>query len=307
MSKLQFCTGLRQPFNIPAMARRIEELGFDAACCGEHVMFHGDIPNGFISLAQAAAVTTELKIMSAITLVPLYPAALLAKLGAALDVASNGRYLFGVGVGGEFPKEFEACGIPMNERGSRTNETLEILHKVWSEGDVTFDGKYATMKGFSVKPMPVQKPRPPMWISGRKPVAMRRAAKYGDGWLPYMYTPERLAESVQTIGEECEKLDRDPAEVKTGLYIFTAVHEDGPTGVKMAAEKLGTHYAQDFTKIVSKYALGGTPEQCRSRLREYLDVGAEFIILSSACPDDYLDTNIELIAKEMVAPLRERA
>ena len=307
MSNLQFATGLRQTHNIPATARKVEALGFDAVCCGEHVMFHGDTANGFISLAQAAAATTHLKVMSAITLVPLYPAALLAKLGAALDVASNGRYLFGVGVGGEFPKEFEACGVPLNERGVRTNEALEILHKVWAEKDVTFHGKFTTMNEFTLKPMPVQQPRPPIWISGRKPVAMRRAAQYGAGGLPYMYTPEPLAPSLEAIREECEKLGRDPAEVKTGLYIFTAVHEDGPTGVKMAAEKLGTQYAQDFTKIVNKYALGGTPDQCRSRLQEYLDVGAEFVVLSSACPDDYIETNIELIARELVAPLRKSA
>jgi len=72
----------------------------------------------------------------------------------------------------------------------------------------------------------------------------------------------------------------------------------------MAAEKLGTQYAQDFDKIVSKYALGGTPEYCRARLREYIDAGAEFIVLSSACPEDYIDRNIELIANELVAPLR---
>ena len=66
MSKLQFATGLRQAYNIPEAARRIEDLGFDAACCGEHVMFHGDTANGFISLAQAAAATTTLKVMSAV-------------------------------------------------------------------------------------------------------------------------------------------------------------------------------------------------------------------------------------------------
>lgn len=306
MSKLQFATGLRQPHDIPATARLVEELGYDAIVCGEHVTFHGDTANGFISLAQAAAVTTRLKIMSAITLVPLYPTALLAKLGAALDVASDGRYMFGVGVGGEYPKEFEACGVPLNERGIRTNEALEILHKVWAEKDVTFDGRFTKLTEFTLKPMPVQKPRPPIWISGRKPVAMRRAAKYGDGWLPYMYTPERLAESVQTIREHCEANGRDPGAVTTGVYIFTAVHEDGPTGVRMAAEKLGTHYAQDFDKIVSKYAIGGTPDQCRARLQEYIDAGAEFIILSSACPDDYLETNIRLIATELVDHFRQR-
>tara|TARA_Y100001934_G_scaffold266781_1_gene346673 strand:+ start:19788 stop:20705 length:918 start_codon:yes stop_codon:yes gene_type:complete len=304
MSELQFATTLRSPRNIAENAKRIEELGFDVLGCGEHVMFHGETANGFISLATAAGATSTIRLMSMITLVPLYPAALLSKLGAAIDVASDGRYMMGVGVGGEFPKEFEACGVPLAERGSRTNEALEILHKLWSEKDVTYHGKYTTMNEFTLKPMPVQQPRPPIWISGRKKVAMRRAARFGDGWIPYMYTPEQLAESLQVIRDECDKLGRDPDEITPGIYIFTAVHEDGPTGVKMAAEKLGTQYAQDFDKIVRKYALGGTPDQCRARLQEYIDAGAKFVVLSSACPDDYLDTNIELIARELVAPMR---
>ena len=304
MTKLEFATTLRKPTNIAATARKIEALGFDALGCGEHVMFHGDTANGFVSLATAAGATERIKLMSAITLVPLYPAALLAKLGAALDVASDGRYMFGVGVGGEYPKEFEACGVPIEERGQRTNEALEILHQVWARTDVSFEGRFTTLNEFSLKPMPIQKPRPPIWISGRKNVAMRRAARYGDGWLPYMYTPERLASSIEVIKEECERNGRDPSEVKPGVYIFTAVHEDGPTGVQMASERLGRQYAQDFTKIVNKYALGGTPDQCRARLAEYIDAGAEFIVLSCACPDEYLDTNLELIASELVAPNR---
>lgn len=306
MSKLEFATTLRSPYSVAAAAQRIESLGFDALGCGEHVMFHGDTANGFVSLATAAGATRRIKLMSAITLVPLYPTALLAKLGAALDVASDGRYMFGVGVGGEFAKEFEACGVPIEERGARTNEALEILHRVWAETNVTFDGKFTTLNEFSLKPLPIQKPRPPIWISGRKKVAMRRAARFGDGWLPYMYTPERLAQSLQIIANECERIGRDPAEVKPGLYIFTAIHEDSKTAVQMAAERLGTQYAQDFNKIVGKYALGGTPDQCRARLQEYIDAGAQFIVLSSACPNDYIDTNIELIAKELVAPLRNQ-
>ena len=91
-------------------ARRAEELGFDYLGCGEHVMFHGPVGNTFISLSVAAGATQKIKLISSIVLLPLYPAALVAKMGSALDVASNGRYNFGVGIGGEFPKEFEACG-----------------------------------------------------------------------------------------------------------------------------------------------------------------------------------------------------
>ena len=92
-ANITFGTALRSPYDVADSARRIEELGYDVLGCGEHVSFYGDTANGFVSLSVAAGVTSRVRLLSAITLVPLYPAALLAKLGAALDVASNKRNL----------------------------------------------------------------------------------------------------------------------------------------------------------------------------------------------------------------------
>ena len=299
--KIEFGTALRSPYEPAESARKIEALGFDVLGCGEHVSFHGDTANGFISLAVAAGATTTIKLMSTITLVPLYPAALLAKMGAALDVAANGRFMLGVGVGGEYPKEFEACGVPVKQRGSRTDDALEVVHRTWTETDVTYAGKYTTLNEFSLKPLPIQKPRPPIWISGRKDAAMKRAARYGDGWLPYMYTPEQLADSVAKITAYGEELDRDLADFTHGLYIFACVHEDGDTAVKMANEMLSKQYAQDFSKLVHKYVLAGDPDQCKARLNEYIDAGARFAFLSTACADDYIDQNLALISSDVMS------
>ena len=195
-AELQFGTVLRSPWDVADSARDIEALGFDILGCGEHVSFYGDTANGFVSLSVAAGATSTIRLMSTITLIPLYPPALLAKLGAALDVASNGRFMLGVGVGGEYPLEFKACGIPVKQRGSRTDDALEVVTRTWTDTNVNYEGRYTTLEDFTLKPLPVQKPRPPIWVSGRKDAAMKRAARYGDGWLPYMYTPEQLAESV---------------------------------------------------------------------------------------------------------------
>ena len=133
---------------------------------------------------------------------------------------------------------------------------------------------------------------------------MRRAARFADGWLPYMFTPEQLAESIAKIkqfGEECE---RDLSNFTPGIFLFTAAHEDQATGFKMANDKLSVQYSKDFSKLVDKYTLAGTPANCRARLQEYLDAGARFVFLSTACPDDYIDTNLEMIARGIVAPTR---
>ena len=302
--RILFGTALRSHHEVAASARRIEELGFDVLGCGEHVSFHGETGNGFVSLSVAAGATSRIRLMSAITLVPLYPAALLAKLGAALDVASNGRFMLGVGVGGEYPNEFEACGVPVKQRGSRTDEALEVLHRTWTSTDVTFHGRYTTLNNFSLKPLPIQKPRPPIWVSGRKDAAMRRAARFADGWLPYMYTPEQLAESIAKIHQFGDECGRDLSHFTPGIFLFTAVHESQASGFKMANDKLSVQYAQDFTKLTDKYTLAGTPERCRARLQEYIDAGARFVFLSTACPDDYIERNLELMAAGIVATTR---
>ncbi len=302
--KIEFGTTLRSPYNVAELAQQIEALGFDIIGCGEHVSFHGETANGFVSLSVAAGVTKHIRLMSAITLVPLYPAALLAKLGAALDVASGGRYTMGVGVGGEFPNEFEACGVPVKQRGSRTDDALEVLTRVWSETDVTYEGRYTTLKNFSLKPLPIQKPRPPIYVSGRSDAAMRRAAKYADGWIPYMYTPEHLAESIEKIKAYGAEEGRDMSDFTFGMYIFSAVHEDNDTGVKYAADRLSIQYAQDFSQLVHKYALAGDPAACQARLQEYVDAGAGMVFVSSACPGDYIDRNLEMLAKDVIPAFR---
>ena len=191
---------VRLPDEVVADAQEAEAQGYDYVTVGEHMFFHGPNTNGLISLAGAAAATTRIKLMSSITLVPLYPAAILAKQVTTLDRLSRGRFNLGVGVGGEYPKEFEACGVPVNERGARTDESLEVMGRLWTEDDVHFDGRFTKLSGVTLKPKPIQKP-PPIWVSGRSKGAMRRTARFAKGWIPYMYTPEMLAESVESIGK----------------------------------------------------------------------------------------------------------
>ncbi len=303
MDRVEFGIGLRRLDTVAEDAAKAESLGYEFISTGEHVFFYGPIGNSLISLAAAAGATTRIKLMTTITLVPLYPPALLAKQVAALDVLSSGRFHLGVGVGGEFAKEFEACGIPVRERGARTNEALEVMKRLWTEDDVTFEGRFTHLPGVTLDPKPKQTPHPPIWISGRSDAAMRRCAKYGTGWLPYMYTPERLEQSLRTIRDHEEPGERSEP-VSPGLFIFFAVHEDREEAIRMATERLSVQYNQDFSDLTEKYALAGNPEDCIARLREYIDAGARTIILNSACPGRYMAANEELLARQVLPALR---
>jgi probable F420-dependent oxidoreductase len=301
MDEVEFGIGLRRPEDVAQDARKAEALGYQFVSTGEHVFFYGPIGNGLISLAAAAGATQTIKLMSAITLVPLYPPALLAKQVASLCTVSNGRFNLGVGVGGEFAKEFEACGVPVRERGARTNESLEIMQRLWTEDDVHFEGRFTNLPGVTLAPKP---PAPvPVWISGRSDAAMQRAGRFGTGWLPYMYTPERLASSVTAINGFAADAGREGA-VAPGLFIFFAVHEDRQEAIRMATERLSVQYNQDFSGLVGKYALAGNPDDCIARLREYVDAGARTVMLNSACPGPYIETNERLLAEAVLPAFR---
>src|SRR5216684_1610441 len=168
MAKIEFGTALPTVTGTAEFARKTEELGYDFLGCGEHVMFHGPVSNTFISLSVAAGVTKKIKLLSSIVLLPLYPAALVAKMGAALDVASGGRYNFGVGIGGEFPKEFEACGVPVNQRGARTNTETTPTH-LGSRTQGTGDAPHGQIRG-RLDPLHVHSAATPRECRGHLPL-----------------------------------------------------------------------------------------------------------------------------------------
>lgn len=279
-------------------AAALEAAGYRFATVGEHVSFNVPVTNSFISLAAAAAATTTLQLMSGIVLVPLYPPALLAKLGAALGVVAGGRYHMGIGVGGEIAAEFEACGVPLNERGARTDEALEILRLLWSTDHAAFEGRFTSFGDVTIAPR-LDDP-PPIWVSGRSPAAMRRAARLGDGWFPYMYTPEKYATSLDTIAGQ----RTSDVPVRRGLFIWGCVHEDRSVAKRYAIDALSKTYAQDFTALVDRYAFVGTPDDVLARLGEFADAGVDTMMCSFACPRQEVDATRDLFTAEVLPGLQ---
>jgi len=304
VASVDFGAALSSIKDVPEAARSAESLGYDYLCSGEHMMFHGAVPNSLITLAMAAGATSRIKLMSTVVLLPLYRPMVLAKMTSVLDVASGGRYHMGIGVGGEFPKEFEACGVPVKQRGSRSNEALEVIRKLWTEKNVSFEGRYSKFSGVTLDPQPAQNPHPPIWVAGRKESAMRRAALYADGWIPYMYTPEMLHESIEKIHQFGEEAGRDLSNFRPGLFIFASVYPDREEAREQAARALGKNYAQDFSKIAGRYALYGNPEDCRKRLKEYVDAGARTVLVSWACRQTDIEQNMKLVAEEVAPAFR---
>lgn len=285
------------------LARRAEELGYAFLACGEHVFFHVPATNAFVALAAAAGVTSRIRLLSAVTLLPTYPAALAAKMAATLDGISNGRFELGVGVGGEFPAELRACGIDPAERGQRTDEALEVMTRLLAGETVNYTGRFACLDNVRLDPPAVQQRRPPVWVGGRRPASLRRAARFADVWLPYMVTPEQLADGLATVRAQAARHGGPP--VRGALFCWAGVGMDGRAARRVALDTLSKIYQQDFTPLARRYVPTGTPAEVTTRLQEYAEAGAETVLFAPACPEDELDRTAEVFAREVVPALTD--
>jgi alkanesulfonate monooxygenase SsuD/methylene tetrahydromethanopterin reductase-like flavin-dependent oxidoreductase (luciferase family) len=208
-------------------------------------------------------------------------------------------------VGGEYAKEFEACGVPVNERGPRTNEAIRVLRRLFSEDDVSFDGRFTRLDGVTLQPKPLQPGGPPIWVAGRSPAAIRRAGRLGDGYLPYLFAPERYRESLGEVRQVAEAAGRDPEAITPALYQFICLADSYDEAKRQAAAHLSQIYNQPFEGIVERYVVLGNPDDCARRLSDYAEAGVRHFILVSIGPSagDRL-LHLESYARDVIPSLR---
>jgi alkanesulfonate monooxygenase SsuD/methylene tetrahydromethanopterin reductase-like flavin-dependent oxidoreductase (luciferase family) len=171
----------------------IAAWGYEVIWTGDHVAFTGPISDPLLQLTYMAALRPELTYGTSIYLLPLRHPTPVAKMVATLDrLMGAGQFIFGIGVGGEFPPEFEACGVPVKQRGGRATEAIQVIKRLWSEPTVEHHGRYFSFGPIKMEPKPATPGGPPIWIGGRAEAALKRAAHHGDGWMPYVLTPKRI-------------------------------------------------------------------------------------------------------------------
>ena len=171
------------------------------------------IPDPLVWLGYAAAVTTTLRLATGVLILPQRQPAYAAKQLATLDVLSGGRAIAGVGVGW-LAEEFAAVGVPFEERGARTDESIQALRSLWSPRAEPFRGRFYRWEAVESNPRPVRPEGIPIVVGGHSAPAARRAARFGDGFFPARGGPDELARLFGVVREECERIGRDPAEVE---------------------------------------------------------------------------------------------
>ncbi len=280
--------------HLPEFAQRAEALGFERVAMGEHVM-DGNPPRpthlALPMAAAAAASTRRLRVMTGIVIAPLYHPVLLAKLVTTVDVVSNGRLDFGIGISGqrETRVEFDAVGIPVKTRGRRTNEMLAVMKRLWTEEHVSHHGDFFAFEDVTLLPRPSQRPHPPIWVAGRSEAAMRRAAALGDGWYPYLFTVERLRSSNEAVRRYATEAGRDLTGFRWGVMQPTAIAGVRQEALALAVTNVGQRYVtpgRSAEDIAQSLCLTGTPEDCIRGVQARIDAGVRDFVLGFLAPDD---------------------
>jgi probable F420-dependent oxidoreductase len=262
-----------------ALAAEAEALGFDSLWAGDHIAFPAPILDPLQVLACFASHTHRVRLGTCVYLLPLRHPTSVAKMVASLDFISAGRMIFGVGVGGEFPGEFQASGVPLNERGARTNEAITALRRLW-QGEDGHAGRFFRIDPVRLKPPPAQAGGPPIWIGGRSDAALRRAACYGDGYVGYLLSPESFRERMARIRALADDQGRAEQPITAALMTFAVVDPDRGTALQRAGAILGTMYGRSMESAAARYCIAGTAEDCRAAAQRYADAGVEHLVIT---------------------------
>ena len=218
---------LVSPDLIVDLGKGVEAAGLDSIWLGEHVVLFDEmevgypgtpdgklpipegagLPNTVVLFSFLASVTSKIRFGTGVTLIPQRNLIYTADEFATLDYLSGGRVDLGVGVGWCI-EEVAACGYDFGTRGARCDEMLDAMIRLWTEREVTYEGEHIQLKAAKLDPKPVQSPHVPLIIGGYSPAAMRRTARFGQGWIGFGTNPEQTAAALQGVDAALEAAGR---------------------------------------------------------------------------------------------------
>ena len=254
------------------VVRRAEERGLDSIWVTDHVIVPRDLHiiyrdamlDPLAVLPWLAGVTERITIGTSVIILPYRSPIPVAKLLASVDVLSGGRLIFGAGVGW-MEGEFAALGVPLKERGSRTDEALELIRAVWAQEYPEIRTRSYRLENVKASPMPLQHPRPPIWIGGGSEGAHRRVARLGDGWHATGTDPEAFRHGAEAVARFWREAGREgtPTLSLRVVFLVDGIHRP----------------AVDMSLLRGRYAIQGSPSRITETLRAFQALGASHVAL----------------------------
>jgi probable F420-dependent oxidoreductase len=301
---------------------RAEALGFDSVWMEEH---HGVKdhywPSPLSVLAGFATRTSKLLLGTDILVFPFYHPVRLAEDIALLDVMAGGRFIFGTAIGYK-PDEFALYGTPLEKRGARFEEGLQLMKALWSDDAVTFRGHYYQLHEARIEPKPVSKPHPPVWIGGWGKLTLKRAAILADAWIPGPTADlTRLLDGKQQLLAHRAAAGLTAAVTEWPLTRDVIIADEDATARELAERHIMVSYRDEYagswkhpfidscvaTDLESlkrdRFIIGG-PEQCIAQMRRFVEAyGMTHVICRlffPGMPHQHIMRELELLAREVM-------
>ncbi len=290
-----------------------EKLGFDSGWLYDHLYSLSKKEEVCVecwtALTHLATLTNRMKIGSMVLCNQFRHPSLLAKMGATLDVVSNGRLQLGIGAGW-YDEETREMGLEFPNaptRIHRLRESAQIIRLLWGSERATFKGKYYSIENGICNPKPIQKPRPPIWVGIIKGTKLmpRVAAEIADGVNLTFISPSECRRRIDLVKAACKKIKRPPNEVKfswQGRVIIARDEGQLESKLEKMAERSRTSVGALRKELEDEASIIGTPAVCARKLRDYIELGTEHFML--IFPGDKTLEPLRIFAEQVMPELK---
>lgn len=281
----------------------LDTQGWDSLWFSDRIVGPAWTVDPLIGMAIGAARTERLKFGTGVLLMSMRSPVTTARALATVDALSNGRLAaIGVGVGQEAVLEYDAMGVKKRDRGKRLDEAIALMRQLWTEERVNHESEFQRVDAAGISPKPV-KGDIPLWIGGRTEPAFRRTGVLGDGWLPTQVTPEDCAKGIGRIKSYAAEAGRAVEEDHYGVQLGVYIVEKGAVPLEIVERFLLRRRTDVGPEALN---LLGTQDQIISRMREYIDAGADKFVFNLACPVEEVPTQLSMLAAAVVQPFHSK-
>jgi len=277
---------------------RAEALGYEGLWVQEQIVGDAPILEPVTLLTYAAALTTKPHLGTSVLITVIRNPVQLAKSLASLDQLSNGRLIVGVGVGGPHVPE-AVFGVASEHRGRRFVEGLEVMKALWTQPRATISGEYWRFEDVAMEPKPAHKPHPPLWFGAREAVALKRAARLGDGWMGAGSSSSAdFVKHVELLRRFLDEAKRDPKEFPISKRVYIAVDNDPARAERRLRDWFGMRYKN--ADMAPRVSIWGSRTECIDKLGEIVRAGARHLMLNPVF--DEME-HLELLASDVIPKL----
>ena len=303
-----------------------DSLGFDSVWLEEHHGVENHYwPSPLMGLAGIATRTEQIILGTDILIMPFYHPVRVAEDAVLLDIMTQGRFILGAAIGYK-PDEFALYQVPLEKRGARYEEAVCLIKQLWTQEEVNFIGKYYQVKGLKIEPRPFTSPHPPLWLGGWGELALARAAKLGDAWIPGPTASlDKLLQAQKIYHQHLRSIGIDPATKPTPLTREVIIADSDEKAREMAEKHLLINYRDEYgsgkwehpligkedTAPVADLAaisrdrfLVGSPETIIQQLQKFKEAfGVDHLICRlffAGMPHDFILNEIRQLAKEVI-------